>query len=179
LAGIYEERMVITIETNGSLPMLNPLNPKFKISLYSVSPKLSTSMAKAGDKVSTPNGDKIFGTEEVERLNNTRINIKNLTDIAMYAQDYQFKFVYSGKECLDEIEDIYIRMASFAEKQGPYQYSYYKNNHPTKHTMLMPEGITNEQLNSKREELVDICIEKGWMYTDRLHIVIWGDKRGF
>ena len=43
----------------------------------------------------------------------------------------------------------------------------------------MPEGINKEQLESKRLEMSEICIEKGWAYTDRLHILIWGDKRGF
>jgi 7-carboxy-7-deazaguanine synthase len=178
LEEIYEDRFYITIETNGSLPMLNPLNPKFKISLYSVSPKLHTSIAQPGQVVDTPSGKKIFGTEEVENLNKKRINIKTLSDIVLYAKDYQFKFVYSGQECISEIEDIYDKMEKFAEEQGPYQHSYFKKNHPKKNTMLMPEGITEEQLKAKRIEMANECIKKGWTYTDRIHILIWGDKRG-
>jgi organic radical activating enzyme len=45
-------------------------------------------------------------------------------------------------------------------------------------TYLMPEGITQEQLNNSREECVNVCLEQGWKFTDRLHITIWGDKRG-
>ena len=42
----------------------------------------------------------------------------------------------------------------------------------------MPEGITNEQLARTREEAVKACVDNGWRFCDREHIVIWGDKRG-
>ena len=45
LSYVYEDEMVITIETNGTMPILNPLAKNFKVDLYSVSPKLSTSVA--------------------------------------------------------------------------------------------------------------------------------------
>ena len=48
LSLVYEDDMVITIETNGTLPILNPLGNKYRIALYSVSPKLSTSVGKPG-----------------------------------------------------------------------------------------------------------------------------------
>ena len=179
LTDIWEDRFVVTIETNGTLPILNPLTSKYKVALYSVSPKLHTSMAKAGEHVMTPKGEKIFGTEEVERLDNTRINIKALTDIVMQSNDYQFKFVYSGPECIDEIESIYKKMAGYADKfPDRSSINYYRNHKPELHTMLMPEGITEAQLAEKRLEIAEVCIKKGWRYTDRLHITIWGDKRG-
>ena len=44
--------------------------------------------------------------------------------------------------------------------------------------LLMPEGITNELLTKNAQEAVKVCIERGWTLCDRLHIRIWGDKRG-
>lgn len=177
---IWEDRFVITIETNGSLPMLNPIG-KFRIALYSVSPKLHTSIPEVGQEVQTPKGLHKFTKEEVDRLESTRINVKNLAQIMMFANDYQLKFVYSGPECIKEIEDIYLKVRGSVEKDEKYHYlaSYLRTNPPEKHTMLMPEGVNKEQLESKRLEMSEICIEKGWAYTDRLHILIWGDKRGF
>jgi 7-carboxy-7-deazaguanine synthase len=67
LTNIWEDRFVVTIETNGSLPMLNPTG-KFKIALYSVSPKLHTSIPAVGQIVKTPNGLHEFSKAEVERL---------------------------------------------------------------------------------------------------------------
>lgn len=177
---IWEDRFVVTIETNGSLPMLNPAG-KFKIALYSVSPKLHTSIPEVGQEVETPHGKHVFKQDEVERLEKTRINTKNLVDIVMYSNDYQFKFVYSGPDCIKEIEEIYSKMRGYVENDEKYKYSvsYFKSHSPESHTMLMPEGVTKEQLASKRLEMSNVCLEKGWMYTDRLHILIWGDKRGF
>ncbi len=43
---------------------------------------------------------------------------------------------------------------------------------------LMPQGTTAKILNEKQKWLVDICKEQGYNYTDRLHIHIYGDKRG-
>jgi hypothetical protein len=42
----------------------------------------------------------------------------------------------------------------------------------------MPEGTTNTKLKKNRRKLVDICIREGYNYTDRLHVIVYGDKRG-
>ena len=170
LSQVYEEEMVITIETNGTMPILNPLAKNFKVDLYSVSPKLSTSVDQ---------DCKFISEAQRNRHNDLRINYKNLLDIATTSNDYQFKFVYSGPECITEIEDIYNKIAALVDaKDDEYLRIFYWKNHPTKHTMLMPEGITQDQLSKSRQEIADICIQRGWMYTDRTHIMIWGDKRG-
>ena len=138
------------------------------IDLYSVSPKLSTSVGEA-------NGLLIDG--QVKQHNKTRINIDNLCKYVLNSIDYQFKFVYSGKECIDEIEDIYDRMKQHLEDDEGVLEDFL-DYHPDNHTMLMPEGITNEQLAKSRIECAEMCVKKGWDYTDRTHIIIWGDKRG-
>ena len=160
---------VVTIETNGSLPMLNPLGKGYKVDLYSVSPKLSTSV----------DWDCKYLTEsQRDHHNNTRINYKNLYDIVKYSRNYQFKFVYSGPECVEEIKTIFSKIADFVNKGDDYEFENWIRKHPNKHTQLMPEGITNEQLSHTREEAVKACVENGWRFCDREHIVIWGDKRG-
>lgn len=166
----------ITIETNGTQKMLDPLN--FKIGLYSVSPKLKTSVGKPGKYGNTKVPYEL--TEEMaKRHDEQRINIDVLTDIALYSNDYQFKFVYSGKECIDEISSIYKKMAEKINTEDEYIRMFYFRNHPNHHTMLMPEGITNADITKTGKEIADVCIERGWQYTDRLHIRLYGDKRGF
>ena len=171
LTKVFEirEDWVVTIETNGSLPMLNPLGKHFKVDLYSVSPKLATSV----------DWDcKFISEAQRDHHNSTRINYKNLHDIVKYSRNYQFKFVYSGPECIDEIKEIYSKMATFVNKENDYEFENWIRKHPNKHTQLMPEGITNEQLARTREEAVKKCVENGWRFCDREHIIIWGDKRG-
>ena len=158
--------LIITIETNGSLPMLH----HDKITLYSVSPKLSTSVGDAGG---------ILTKDQVDQHNKNRINIQNLCEYALDSENVQFKFVYSGKECVEEIESIYKEMGLYVQSNMPdrcEEYVHYCN--PYYKTLLMPEGITNEQLSNSAAEAVKVCIEKGWQFCDRMHIRVFGDKRG-
>jgi|TARA_R100000501_G_C2631216_1_gene127165 7-carboxy-7-deazaguanine synthase len=43
---------------------------------------------------------------------------------------------------------------------------------------LMPEGRTKDEVNSRTHELIDLCKDRGFNFSPRLHIDIWGDKRG-
>jgi 7-carboxy-7-deazaguanine synthase len=49
--------------------------------------------------------------------------------------------------------------------------------HPSK-VFLMPQGVTTASLKQKQAWIVEICKKHGFNYTDRLHIDIYGDKRG-
>lgn len=168
-----KQNFVVTIETNGTLKMINPLS-KARVDLYSVSPKLSTAVAKAPCKIN----DIEIDQEMINTQNASRINIDNLINFALYANDYQFKFVYSGMDSVKEIDDIYNSMGEKVEKMDCLERGAYYQKHPNHHTMLMPEGITNDQLSTHREEIASLCVSRGWQMTDREHIIIWGDKRG-
>lgn len=172
LGKIYQDDMVITIETNGTLPILNPLGNNYRIALYSVSPKLSTSVGQPG---------MVQGYEYTEAMRDrhekTRINYNNLIDIVTSSSDYQFKFVYSGPECVEEIVRIYKEMGKIVKKKDSQFFNFYVKHHPNKNTYLMPEGISASQLDAKTKEMAEVCIKRGWTYTDRLHIRIWNNKR--
>lgn len=43
---------------------------------------------------------------------------------------------------------------------------------------LMPEGTLPATLKKRREWVVDICKTYGFRYSDRLHVQIWGAKKG-
>ena len=49
---------------------------------------------------------------------------------------------------------------------------------PNDKVWLMPEGLTQEQLNERRVWLMELCEQEGYNFTDRLHIIAYGDKRG-
>lgn len=121
------------------------------IDLASISPKLMSSV---------PAGT---GHEKMHRS-----NMKNTGSLRKYSMlhkegkiDVQWKFVYSGAEDLSEISD-------YALEFGIAPQDIY----------LMPEGISAKELERNREEVVNACLKSGYNYTDRLHILIWGSKRG-
>lgn len=49
---------------------------------------------------------------------------------------------------------------------------------PSQKVYLMPEGTNPEALQKKQQWLIEICKKHQFNYTDRLHVHIYGDKRG-
>ena len=49
---------------------------------------------------------------------------------------------------------------------------------PAETIVLMPQGIAPEELRSKQEWLVDACKTHGYRYSPRVHVEIWGNRRG-
>lgn len=72
-----------------------------------------------------------------------------------------FKFVVTEKNGLDEILWLQKTYAIAPEK-----------------IWLMPEGTSAKTLAKRRPWLVEICKQHGFRYSDRLHVQIWGDKKG-
>ena len=72
-----------------------------------------------------------------------------------------FKFVISSDDDLIEVEKI---IAEY--------------NLPPDRILLMPQGRDEATLKQRRLWLVDLCLSKNYRYSDRLHIQLWGSKRG-
>jgi organic radical activating enzyme len=66
-----------------------------------------------------------------------------------------FKFVVAGVDDLDEVAGFGV---------GP--------------VWIMPEGTSAAVLHERLAALADAVIERGWNLTTRLHVELWGDKRG-
>lgn len=49
---------------------------------------------------------------------------------------------------------------------------------PKHRVLLMPEGRTPADLDRHSAWLAEVCRDRGFRFSDRLHIRIWGDKRG-
>ena len=44
--------------------------------------------------------------------------------------------------------------------------------------ILMPEAVTSETLREKSAWLAEICKDNGFRFTSRLHLILYGNKRG-
>ena len=49
---------------------------------------------------------------------------------------------------------------------------------PPSKILLMPEGITVEALRARSGWLSELCKARGYRYAPRLHIELYGNKRG-
>ncbi|HEY3938515.1 MAG TPA: 7-carboxy-7-deazaguanine synthase QueE [Bryobacteraceae bacterium] len=74
---------------------------------------------------------------------------------------YQLKFVIAAPEDLDEVERIRRELEA-----------------PRSLVLLMPEGTKREVVQERGLWLAEICKKNGYRYSPRLHIDLWGDKRG-
>ncbi|PXF50176.1 7-carboxy-7-deazaguanine synthase [Gracilariopsis chorda] len=92
--------------------------------------------------------------------NETRLNFQVLQQCMRFRSSV-LKFVVDGPSDLDEINDI-------VQKLGV---------HPNR-VYLMPQGTNSETIRKRGRWLVDVCIEHGFQYTHRVHVELWGDKRG-
>jgi len=117
--------------------------------LMSISPKLSNSTPAERE-----NGR---WADQHERLRYQPAILKRL--MSEYA--FQLKFVVSSPDDLIEIG----RMQSELEA-------------PTSSIVLMAEGTDRELLRRRGIWLAEICKNAGYRYSPRLHIDLWGDKRG-
>lgn len=72
-----------------------------------------------------------------------------------------FKFVVTGDEDMGEVLEMVDRY-----------------NIPAERVFLMPEGRTEEEVKEHQLKLVDIAKTHNFNVTTRLHVLIWGAKRG-
>ena len=117
--------------------------------LMSISPKLANS---------TPH-EREGGrwAAQHERLRYQPGILKRLTSEYLY----QLKFVVMSPEDLAEIEAICTTVGVERER-----------------VVLMPEGTKPERLRERGQWLAEICKQRGYRYSPRLHVDLWGDRRG-
>ena len=73
----------------------------------------------------------------------------------------EFKFVVTGPDDLEEIEEI-IALADIQPSN----------------VWIMGEGRSAKAVEDHAEAVVVDVLERGWNMTTRLHVLLWGDKRG-
>jgi 7-carboxy-7-deazaguanine synthase len=91
-----------------------------------------------------------------------RVNISTLTEILNKTKDSYLKFVIDNefkKEAIQEIKTIISQI-------------------PKVEVYLMPMGDTAKQIRENSEQIINMAIENGFKYCDRLHIRVWDNKRG-
>ena len=79
------------------------------------------------------------------------------------AYPYQFKFVVSRPEDVEELEHMLAAL---------------HREIPRHKVLLMPEATTLEKMRGRAGWLGELCKARGYRYAHRLHIELYGNKRG-
>jgi 7-carboxy-7-deazaguanine synthase len=85
--------------------------------------------------------------------------------VRAWLDDYgcQLKFVVARAEDVDEIESLLGQLGQEI---------------PRAKILLMPEGTTVEVLRTRAGWLAELCKGRGYRYASRLHVELYGNKRG-
>jgi len=140
--------MHITVETAGTLVL-----PGLMCDLMSISPKLANSTPL--DDPRDPDG------AWAKRHEQRRLNFDSINELIASTRDRQLKFVVQSAGDLAEIESVLGKIRGF----DPCD------------VMLMPEGVVVPDPGSIRW-VVDACVERGWSYCPRVHVQLFGNRRG-
>ena len=75
--------------------------------------------------------------------------------------NFQLKFVVADQGDMDEVRHLVTALGAPADR-----------------VVLMPEGVTAEVLNERGRWLAEISKQGGFRFSTRLHIALWGNRRG-
>jgi len=103
---------------------------------------------------STPEG------EWAERHARLRIQPDVLRRL-MADYEYQLKFVVAQPEDMAELLGLVRELGADANR-----------------VILMPEGIDVEVLRARGAWLAEVCKQEGFRFSPRLHVELWGNRRG-
>jgi 7-carboxy-7-deazaguanine synthase len=76
--------------------------------------------------------------------------------------DYQLKFVVERKEDFGEIRELLDRLTAVDPAR----------------VLIMPQGTRQRELCEKAKWIVELCKRHGFGFTPRLHIELFGNRRG-
>jgi 7-carboxy-7-deazaguanine synthase len=148
-----------TIETNATI-FSNKIAKH--TDLVSMSPKLSTSTPNQPNLKDT---GILYNEKWAVKHEKTRINIpviqSYITDSKLQNNDFQLKFVVATDQDIMEIEEILTQLNGWEPSD----------------VCLMPEGVDVNTLNSRTGWIAEQALKRGWRFTPRLHIMMFGKNR--
>jgi 7-carboxy-7-deazaguanine synthase len=122
-----------------------------EVDLASLSPKLSNS---------TPHDRE--GGRFARAHEQNRLNVPVIQRFIDDSPDFQLKFVVARESDLEEIETILHQLRNWQAQD----------------VLLMPEGINAAILDERAGWVADLCKSKGFRFCPRLHIALYGNRRG-
>jgi 7-carboxy-7-deazaguanine synthase len=156
---LYHLGYHITLETNATI--FSEELSKF-VFLVSMSPKLSTSTPFQQNLKDTgiEYNEKVAKKHERLRLNIPVIQ-SYIDGSKNNMNDFQLKFVVTDISDIQEIELILNQLTNWSPSD----------------ICLMPEGVEVDVLNKRTGWIVEEALKRGWRFSPRLHVMMFGKSR--
>lgn len=177
----------LLVETNGTVKISEEVASQ--IDFASISPKLegSTPTEEKCEKLGIPFTNRMMVHDA------QRFNLEALMSWILQTRDFQLKYVVGSERDLTEVKEQVMTLSiadyvsNFSKKEGRKKLEEiiatqdlpkdFRTKISINSISLMPAGIEKEQLEETRGWLMEKCIELGYNYSDRLHIVAFGNER--
>jgi 7-carboxy-7-deazaguanine synthase len=98
----------------------------------------------------------VTGTHQANRL-----DLETLRRL-IRTYPYQLKFVVESAEDVTEVQAVLGELGEFAPER----------------VLLMPQATTTEELLGLSPLVADLCQQTGLRFGQRLHVLLWGRRRG-
>lgn len=147
-AGLRDAGLHVTIETAGTIFR------DWACDLMSISPKLASSAPAPGDPRDP------LGVWR-ERHEQRRLDVGVLQGLIDRYPERQLKFVVCAPPDLEEIEGLLGGLRGWSPQD----------------ILLMPEGVRVPD-PGRVAWVVEACVGRGWRYCHRLHVELFGNRRG-
>ena len=160
LAKLQSIGMHTTIETNATI--FNESMARH-INLVSMSPKLASSTPWSDNLLNTGIDYSEHWAKKHESKRRNIDTIQKYIDAAkLYDNDFQLKFVVQNPGDIEEIENDFLAHLTGWTADD---------------VVLMPEGTSSDMLADRSYWAIEAAINKGWRFTPRLHIELFGKAR--
>ena len=160
LAKLQSIGMHTTIETNATI--FNESMARH-INLVSMSPKLASSTPHEANLLNTGIDYSEHWAKKHESKRRNIDTIQKYIDAAkLYDNDFQLKFVVQNPGDIEEIENDFLAHLTGWTADD---------------VVLMPEGTSSDMLADRSYWAIEAAINKGWRFTPRLHIELFGKAR--
>ena len=143
------EELTHALDQHLTIETAGTVAAQVRCDLMSISPKLANSTPRERDSGRWAN--------QHERLRYQPEILKRL--IQLYP--YQLKFVIADPADLTEVHAIVDAIGA-----------------SKRYVVLMPEGVERELVRERGRWLAEICKREGFRFSPRLHIELWGNRRG-
>ena len=133
------------------------------VALVSMSPKLASSTPWSDNLLNTGIDYSEHWAKKHESKRRNIDTIQKYIDAAkLYDNDFQLKFVVQNPGDIEEIENVFLcNLTGWMPDD----------------VVLMPEGTSTEMLADRSYWAIEAAIARGWRFTPRLHIELFGKAR--
>lgn len=136
----------------------------YKLYIHNIAVHIETAGIRFPSSALVAYTSRFVVSPKLESSGNSLVSRRKMDVLAWFAQSRvqtDFKFVITGPEDLKEVDHL-VKYLGISPGR----------------VWLMPEGTTSGMIALRSPKVAEMALEQGYNFSSRLHVQLWGDKRG-